>query len=77
MLNRPIRQDYLDKLVWDHVVRLLENPELIRGEIQRRIRQIQNTNRLELVVIDVCVGSLVPSVFGYIFFYITLLRAGR
>lgn len=42
--NQPIRQDYLDKLVWNHVVRLLENPELIRGEIQRRIRQIQNSS---------------------------------
>jgi site-specific DNA recombinase len=42
--NQPIRQDHLDKLVWDHVVRLLENPELIRGELQRRIKQIQNAS---------------------------------
>ncbi|MDZ7696719.1 MAG: zinc ribbon domain-containing protein [Deltaproteobacteria bacterium] len=36
--NRPIRQDYLDEVVWKHVVQLLENPEVIRSEIQRRIR---------------------------------------
>ena len=42
--NRPIRQDYLDEMVWKHVVQLLENPELIRVEIQRRIRQIQDSS---------------------------------
>jgi site-specific DNA recombinase len=34
--NRPIRQDYLDELVWGHVMRLLENPVLISDEIERR-----------------------------------------
>jgi len=42
--NRPIRQDYLDEMVWKHVVQLLENPELIRAEIRRRIRQIQDSS---------------------------------
>jgi len=42
--NRPIRQDYLDEVVWKHVVQLLENPEVIRSEIQRRIRQIQDSS---------------------------------
>ena len=42
--NRPIRQDYLDGLVWREVIQLLENPELIRAEIQRRIQQIQHCN---------------------------------
>jgi len=42
--NRPIRQDYLDEKIWEQVVRLLENPELIRQEIQHRIQQIQESN---------------------------------
>ena len=42
--NRPIRQDYLDSLVWKQVIELLENPELIRAEIQRRIQNIQDSN---------------------------------
>jgi site-specific DNA recombinase len=42
--NRPIRQDYLDGLVWDQVVKLLENPDLVRIEIQRRIEEIQSSN---------------------------------
>jgi site-specific DNA recombinase len=42
--NRPIRQDYLDGVVWKHVVHLLESPELIRSEIKRRIKQIQDSS---------------------------------
>jgi site-specific DNA recombinase len=42
--NRPIRQDYLDGVVWKHVVQLLERPELIRSEIKRRIKQIQDSS---------------------------------
>src|SRR5215475_6156560 len=34
--NRPIRQDYLDQFVWSEVIRLLEGPELIQTEIDRR-----------------------------------------
>lgn len=42
--NRPIRQDYLDDLVWGQVVQLLANPELIRAEIDRRVQQAQQSN---------------------------------
>jgi site-specific DNA recombinase len=42
--NRPIRQDYLDGLVWKQVVGMLENPELVRREIDRRIREIQQSH---------------------------------
>ena len=42
--NKPIRQDYLDKIIWEQVVRLLENPDLIRQEIGQRIKKIQNSN---------------------------------
>lgn len=35
--SRPLRQDYLDDLVWQHVVQLLEDPKLIQEEIDRRL----------------------------------------
>ena len=41
--NRPIRQDYLDELVWEHVMGLLENPVLISEEIERRHQEALNT----------------------------------
>ncbi len=41
--NKPIRQDYLDQLVWEHVVGLLENPVLISEEIERRHQAALNT----------------------------------
>ena len=42
--SRPIRQDYLDDLVWRHIIRLLEDEELIQREIQRRIQESKNTD---------------------------------
>ena len=42
--NRPIRQDYLDGIVWTKVVELLTNPDLVRAEINRRIKAIQDAN---------------------------------
>ena len=42
--NRPIRQDYIDQIVWEQVVELLANPEVVRAEIHRRIKEIQNSN---------------------------------
>ncbi len=42
--NRPVRQDYLDEVVWKQVVELLQDPTLIRQEIGRRIEQIQNSD---------------------------------
>ena len=35
--NRPVRQDLLEEVVWNEIVRLLENPTLIQGEIDRRL----------------------------------------
>ena len=46
--NRPIRQDYLDDLVWSQVVGLLENPEVIRGEIDRRVQKAQQSNPMQV-----------------------------
>jgi site-specific DNA recombinase len=42
--NQPVRQDFLDKIVWGQVIQLLEDPGLIRVEIERRIREIQDSN---------------------------------
>lgn len=42
--TRPIRQDYLDGIIWKQIIDLLGNPGLIRSEIQRRIQTIQTFN---------------------------------
>ena len=42
--NKPIRQDYLDRIIWEQVVLLFEDPELIRQEIQRRLQEIHDSN---------------------------------
>jgi site-specific DNA recombinase len=35
--NKPVRADYLDEVVWDHVTGLLADPALIRAEISKRL----------------------------------------
>ncbi|HEY6423512.1 MAG TPA: recombinase family protein [Pseudonocardiaceae bacterium] len=42
--NKPVRTDYLDKLVWDHISDLLANPALIRAEIDRRLDQLHTAD---------------------------------
>ena len=37
--NKPVRADYLDQVVWDHITHLLADPALIRTEIDRRLEQ--------------------------------------
>jgi len=37
--NKPVRADYLDTVVWDHITGLLADPALIRAEIDRRLTQ--------------------------------------
>jgi site-specific DNA recombinase len=39
--NRPVRQDALDALVWAEVIHLLENPSLVRLEIDRRLAALR------------------------------------
>ncbi|MGH2857278.1 MAG: recombinase family protein [Solirubrobacteraceae bacterium] len=39
--NRPARMAELDELVWSEVLRLLEDPELIQAEIQRRLESLR------------------------------------
>jgi site-specific DNA recombinase len=35
--NKPVRADYLDTVVWDHITGLLADPALIRDEISKRL----------------------------------------
>jgi site-specific DNA recombinase len=44
--NRPIRQDHLDWIVWDEIIRLLDDPSLIQGEIDRRRKTALESNPL-------------------------------
>jgi site-specific DNA recombinase len=42
--NKPVRTDYLDALVWDHITGLLANPALISAEIDRRLAQLRTAD---------------------------------
>ena len=35
--NKPVRADYLDTVVWDHITGMLADPQLIRTEIDKRL----------------------------------------
>src|SRR5208282_895277 len=35
--GRLVRQDLLDQIIWDEVIRLLEDPTLIQQELDRRL----------------------------------------
>ena len=41
---RPVRADVLEPAVWEHVTRLLADPELIRAELDQRLTQLRATN---------------------------------
>jgi site-specific DNA recombinase len=40
----PVRQDYLDDLVWNEVIRLLEDPTLLQAEITRRLEAAKQSD---------------------------------
>jgi Recombinase/Phage integrase family/Recombinase zinc beta ribbon domain len=42
--NKPVRADYLDQLVWDHITHLIADPALIRAEIDKRLAQIRTAD---------------------------------
>jgi len=42
--NLPVRADYLDQVVWDHVTRLLADPALVCGELDRRLAELRAAN---------------------------------
>ena len=42
--NKPVRADYLDTVVWDHITGLLADPGLIRAEIDRRLTRARTSD---------------------------------
>jgi len=42
--SKPVRTDYVDKVVWDHISNLLADPQLIRAEIDRRLDQLRTVD---------------------------------
>ena len=42
--NKPVRADYLDQVVWDHITSLLADPALIRAEIGKRLDQARTAD---------------------------------
>src|SRR5208337_2130911 len=45
--NQPIRQEQLDAVVWQEIVRLLEDPSLLQAELDRRLQAAQTTDPLK------------------------------
>jgi len=42
--NKPVRADYLDTVVWDHITGLLADPALIRAEISKRLHAARTSD---------------------------------
>ncbi len=42
--NKPVRADYLDQVVWDHITGLLADPALIRAEIAKRLQRARTSD---------------------------------
>jgi site-specific DNA recombinase len=42
--NKPVRADYLDEVVWNHVTALLADPALVRAEIGKRIERARTSD---------------------------------
>jgi site-specific DNA recombinase len=42
--NKPVRADYLDTVVWDHLTRMLADPQLIRAEIDKRLESARTSD---------------------------------
>ena len=45
--NRKINQGELDKCIWDNIIELLKNPQLIEEEINRRANENPQTNQID------------------------------
>jgi len=41
---KPVRQDYLDGVVWRQIQELLEDPALIQREVEKRVEQTRNAS---------------------------------
>jgi site-specific DNA recombinase len=55
--NKPVRADYLDAVVWDHITSMIADPYLIRAEIDKRLERARTSDpatrqrtRLELAL---------------------------
>ncbi|WP_239342415.1 recombinase family protein, partial [Frankia sp. CiP3] len=42
--NKPVRADYIDDVVWEHITKLLGDPTLIQEEIDRRLNQARHSD---------------------------------
>jgi site-specific DNA recombinase len=42
--NKPVRADYLDTVVWDHITTLLSDPTLIHAEIDKRLHTARSSD---------------------------------
>ena len=42
--SKPVRADYLDTVVWDHITGLLADPQLIRTEIDQRLQHARTSD---------------------------------
>ena len=42
--NRPVRQDLLDAVVWNEIVKLIEDPGLIQAELDRRLEAARHAD---------------------------------
>ena len=42
--NRAVRQEYLDNVIWQEIVRLLQDPTLIQHEIERRLQEARRAD---------------------------------
>jgi site-specific DNA recombinase len=61
--NKPVRADYLDTVVWDHITGMLADPQLIRSEIDKRLETartsdpaVRERTRLETALTKVSTG---------------------
>jgi len=45
--NPPVRQDHLEAVVWKELVRLLEDPSVIQGELNRRLEAARSADPLK------------------------------
>jgi len=41
---KPLRQDYVDNIVWQQIVELLEDPMLIQREVEKRVEETRKTS---------------------------------
>ncbi|WP_239396565.1 zinc ribbon domain-containing protein, partial [Frankia sp. CiP3] len=42
--NKPVRADYIDDVVWEHITKLITDPRLIQDEIDSRLRLARNAD---------------------------------